>query len=350
MQPRGRRGLGAPTLPEGPPPDPQPRQWPGLGGHQGAAVVRFHVSLSLRAWGAEGRSLWGSQCGGIRVAGGPREERASSPRPPQEAAPRPGHVLIQSAFLPLPKSLGRGRGKPGPRGWQGAGPPGVLCLGPGSAARSYPVLSLQTSNPIEVTGRASAVHTLLQKAPGVGGLPVHPSLPGSPSRPSPPRGGWWPQQGHPQSRDLTLPSPSLTGVRPLPDCSQGECAAHACTCVPVSLGGRLMAGEDGEGLTDGPRGAQDSRNLGRQQEEAPHEAECVARPVTETWEVVCGARADRLADLPPSAEGQGEPIPRPAGWQVSPCAACVGTGGRAGEESRGWGVAQEAPRRGFGRN
>lgn len=155
---------------------------------------------------------------------------------------------------------------PPPR-WQGAGPPGVLCLGPGSAALSYPVLSLQTSNPIEVTGRASAVHTLLQKAPGVGGLPAHPSLPGV-TQPAP-HGGWWQQQARPQSRDLTLPSPSPTGVRPLPDCSQGECAAHARTCVPVSLGGRLMAGEDGGDLTDGPRGAQDSRSLRRQQEEAP---------------------------------------------------------------------------------
>uniref|UniRef100_A0A480WBW2 Fibrosin-1-like protein isoform X5 n=1 Tax=Sus scrofa TaxID=9823 RepID=A0A480WBW2_PIG len=34
----------------------------------------------------------------------------------------------------------------------------------------------KTSNPLEVTGRASAVHTLLQKAPGVGGSYVHPSL------------------------------------------------------------------------------------------------------------------------------------------------------------------------------
>lgn len=42
---------------------------------------------------------------------------------------------------------------------------------------SRPVsLSPQTSNPLEVTGRASAVHTLLQKAPGVGGSYVHPSL------------------------------------------------------------------------------------------------------------------------------------------------------------------------------
>lgn len=33
-------------------------------------------------------------------------------------------------------------------------------------------LSPQTSNPLELTGRASAVHTLLQKAPGVGGSGV----------------------------------------------------------------------------------------------------------------------------------------------------------------------------------
>ena len=37
-------------------------------------------------------------------------------------------------------------------------------------------LSPQTSNPLELTGRASAVHTLLQKAPGVGGSSVLASL------------------------------------------------------------------------------------------------------------------------------------------------------------------------------
>lgn len=58
----------------------------------------------------------------------------------------------------------------------------------GSAAVSHPVLSLQTSNPIEVTGRASAVHTLLQKAPGVGATVPDPPC-GHPSRPSAPRWG-----------------------------------------------------------------------------------------------------------------------------------------------------------------
>ena len=37
-------------------------------------------------------------------------------------------------------------------------------------------LSPQTSNPLELTGRASVVHTLLQKAPGVGGSGVLASL------------------------------------------------------------------------------------------------------------------------------------------------------------------------------
>lgn len=39
----------------------------------------------------------------------------------------------------------------------------------GSLMLSLPLrLYLQTSNSIEITGRASAVHTFLQKAPGVG--------------------------------------------------------------------------------------------------------------------------------------------------------------------------------------
>lgn len=55
------------------------------------------------------------------------------------------------------------------------------------------------------------------------------------------------------------------------------------------------------------------------------QAEPVACPVAEAREVVCGTRANCLADIPPSAEDQGEPdciLPtRPTGESVpsTPC-------------------------------
>lgn len=56
---------------------------------------------------------------------------------------------------------------------QNLGLPEASLLPPSSAYRSLMLtlplsLPLQTSNSIEITGRSSAVHTFLQKAPGVG--------------------------------------------------------------------------------------------------------------------------------------------------------------------------------------
>lgn len=85
----------------------------------------------------------------------------------------------------------------------------------------------------------------------------------------------------------------------------------------------------------------------------------VAHPVIETWEVVCCTRADCLADLPPSAEDKGEPIPCSPGQAgvsegvlmypfgtVSLCSLCGhGAGWRGGQVV---GVTHHVPRRGFG--
>lgn len=92
VQPHGQRGLGAPILPEGPQPDPQPRQWPGLVGHQGAAVVRFHGSLFLRAWGASGQR--GGLCGVVNVGPSVLQEA------PERNGPFP--LILPRAGLPQP--------------------------------------------------------------------------------------------------------------------------------------------------------------------------------------------------------------------------------------------------------
>lgn len=85
----------------------------------------------------------------------------------------------------------------------------------------------------------------------------------------------------------------------------------------------------------------------REQRGGPgHTAERVAHPVAEAGEVVCRPRADRLADLPPSAEDEGEhesQLHAPAGVSRVlthlPRAPCLGTElavrGRQGEQA-GW--------------
>ena len=94
------------------------------------------------------------------------------------------------------------RAKQTPVPWGGLVPPGhgackvVSCGVP---------LSPQTSNPLELTGRASVVHTLLQKAPGVGGSGVLASL----------RPGWaFGQHGSTRLTQCPLPTPlGLTACR-----------------------------------------------------------------------------------------------------------------------------------------
>lgn len=93
--------------------------------------------------------------------------------------------------------------------------------------------------------------------------------------------------------------------------------AHICVRVHVFLGGKGL----GEGRSWGGLGPPwvatgvpvtaglggDGGGGGGIVKRSRSSAERVARPVTEAWEVVCCARADRLADLPPPAEDEGEP-------------------------------------------
>lgn len=314
MQPHGQRGLSRT-------PAQAAAGW-GTGDSESQALCTLIPRLGVLEVGvgsirAEGRSVWGGQRGPSMSQEAPERAfpAAGLPQPPNpgtSSSRAPSHLCR----IPWTEDVGS-QASPG---WQCAGPPGVLCLGPGSAALSHPVLSLQTSNPIEVTGRASAVHTLLQKAPGVGGRTAHPSLLGSPQPAQPPL---WIMvaaagHGHPQPPDLTLPSPLLTGVRPVPDRSQGECAGsrlRMCACVL----GREGCGWGGLWVPLGwpqgcPRRQEPGGAEGRGRRTRPGcAAECVACPVTEPWEVVCRTRADRLADIPPSAEDKGEPLACPAG-------------------------------------
>ena len=107
--------------------------------------------------------------------------------------PRPSTSWASRA--PPPPGLGTWRAA---SSWQGRGAGGLHSI-------SHPAFRPQTSSPIEVTGRASAVHTLLQKGPGVGDSSAAPSLP--------PWGGVpRPRLGCLQSLDLTLPLLATTGA------------------------------------------------------------------------------------------------------------------------------------------
>lgn len=109
-------------------------------------------------------------------------------------APEADQGLRSLCFPSLRPSLGLGillsRALSSPWGRHAGRLRNGCCWAWGSTA-SHPVLSPQTSNPIEVTGRTSAVHTLLPKGPGVSGS--HPAVPPSlGSVPTLPRAGLQP--------------------------------------------------------------------------------------------------------------------------------------------------------------
>lgn len=90
---------------------------------------------------------------------------------PQPPPPSPSRQSASRGRPPFSKSpaLWTVGGQPAPR-WQRSGPcGGVSGLGGLRSWLMPAFFSSQTSSPIEVTGRASAVHPLYQKAPGVGG-------------------------------------------------------------------------------------------------------------------------------------------------------------------------------------
>lgn len=89
----------------------------------------------------------------------------------------------------------------------------------------------------------------------------------------------------------------------------------ACACLP-HLGRKGPGGTSGKVQGQGgpwvplewPQGCTVTAGIWGGERGGPGlKAEPVARPVAEAREVVCCARADRLADLPPSAEDKGEP-------------------------------------------
>lgn len=150
-------------------PKPQPGQQ--LAGSVRAVPCAPHPI----SWGAQSRGGGAvRQCGPGRAGStrgphpdpGPAVAAREAPSPPQ--TPREGVGGSQHRCQPLPECRQAGQHRQG----EDTGP------GVSQPCHALPPLSPQTSNPIEVAGRASAVHTLLQKGPGVGGRGPCLSLPG----------------------------------------------------------------------------------------------------------------------------------------------------------------------------
>lgn len=165
---------------------------PGGGGQHSERTLWTHVSPKGRFPDADHPQapVW-------TAAGRVRESRALRTPPPQRGRSELGWggAAVRS------RQGGQHRGpllrhRRHPKtAWEGASPESAgRARGPGArylAAGSRPATpSPQAANPIEVTGRASAVHTLLQKGPGVGGRSLCLSLPprGCHASPAPPAG------------------------------------------------------------------------------------------------------------------------------------------------------------------